>query len=126
MKLLWRLVTWLRSSLTISTRPFGIRKVLIRSKRYRSTFGWERGTFLIVANVPVNERVKLVLRRLDLTAPTRYMGPRKLLKEGTLLKSKSRRRLYAFLCSDILVLTDESMKTLYRMVGNPHSAIFLP
>lgn len=52
--------------------------------------------------------------RLDLTAPTRYMGPRKLLKEGTLLKAKSRRKLYAFLCSDILVLTDESMKTLYR------------
>jgi len=53
--------------------------------------------------------------RLDLTAPTRYMGARKLLKQGTLLKAKSRRKLHAFLCSDILVLTDESMKTLYRL-----------
>ncbi|KAF8801450.1 hypothetical protein BYT27DRAFT_7198246 [Phlegmacium glaucopus] len=53
--------------------------------------------------------------RLDLTAPTRYMGTRKLLKQGTLLKAKSRRKLYAFLCSDILVLTDESMKILYRL-----------
>jgi len=53
--------------------------------------------------------------RLDLTAPTRYMGARKLLKEGTLLKAKSRRKLHAFLCSDILVLTDDSMQTLYRL-----------
>ena len=45
------------------------------------------------------------------------MGERKLLKEGVLAKSKSGRRLRAFLCSDILVLTDESTKTLYRMVS---------
>lgn len=32
------------------------------------------------------------------------------------MKAKSGRKLYGFLCSDILVLTDESMKTLYRMV----------
>jgi actin cytoskeleton-regulatory complex protein PAN1 len=56
------------------------------------------------------------LSRLDLTAPTRNMGPRKLLKEGILLKSKSGRKLHAYLCSDILVLTDISMKNLYRMV----------
>jgi hypothetical protein len=54
--------------------------------------------------------------RLDLTASTRYMGTRRLLKEGILAKAKSGRKLYGFLCSDILVLTDESMKTLYRMV----------
>ncbi|KAI0689841.1 hypothetical protein BC835DRAFT_1407733 [Cytidiella melzeri] len=53
--------------------------------------------------------------RLDLTAPTRTMGPRKLLKEGVLSKAKSGRRLKAFLCSDILVLTDEAAKTLYRV-----------
>jgi hypothetical protein len=47
------------------------------------------------------------------------MGTRKLLKQGTLLKAKSRRKLYAFLCSDILILTDESMKNLYRLVGCP-------
>ncbi|KAF8888235.1 hypothetical protein BD779DRAFT_1524285 [Infundibulicybe gibba] len=53
--------------------------------------------------------------RLDLTAPTRYMGGRRLLREGPLIKAKSGRKLYGFLCSDILVLTDESMKILYRM-----------
>lgn len=51
------------------------------------------------------------------------MGPRKLIKEGALTKAKSGRKLYGFLCSDILVLTDESMKTLYRMVSWPFSNI---
>lgn len=41
---------------------------------------------------------------------------RKLLREGILVKAKSGRRLRAFLCSDILVLTEESVKALYRMV----------
>ncbi|KAF9481352.1 hypothetical protein BDN70DRAFT_912316 [Pholiota conissans] len=53
--------------------------------------------------------------RLDLTAPTRHMGPRRLLKQGVVFKAKSRKKLNAFLCSDILVLLDESMKNLYRM-----------
>jgi actin cytoskeleton-regulatory complex protein PAN1 len=54
--------------------------------------------------------------RLDLTAPSRNMGPRRLLKEGIVTKSKSGRRLRAFLCSDVLVLTDENAQSLYRMV----------
>jgi len=54
-------------------------------------------------------------RRLDLTAPTRHMGPRKLLKQGIVLKARSGRRLRAYLCSDILVLTDEGGRSLYRM-----------
>jgi hypothetical protein len=53
--------------------------------------------------------------RLDLTAPTRHLGPRKLLKEGVLSKAKSGRKLRLFLCSDILVLTHESGKGLYRV-----------
>ena len=44
------------------------------------------------------------------------MGPRKLLREGILMKAKSGRRLRGFLCNDILVLTDEAAKALYRMV----------
>ena len=44
------------------------------------------------------------------------MGQRKLLKEGTLVKAKSGRKLRAFLCNDILVLTEEATKSLYRMV----------
>ena len=46
------------------------------------------------------------------------MGMRRLIREGALVKAKSGRKLYGFLCSDILVLTDLSMKTLYRMVSN--------
>ncbi|KAF8959742.1 hypothetical protein BDZ97DRAFT_1836791 [Flammula alnicola] len=53
--------------------------------------------------------------RLDLTAPTPHMGPRRLIKQGVLFKAKSGRKLHAFLCSDILVLLDDSMKNLYRM-----------
>ncbi|EMD34285.1 hypothetical protein CERSUDRAFT_117167 [Gelatoporia subvermispora B] len=67
------------------------------------------------------ERLKVISQdlwigqgRLDLTAPTRYMGPRKLLREGLLMKAKSGRKLRAFLCSDILVLTEDAAKTLYR------------
>jgi hypothetical protein len=44
------------------------------------------------------------------------MGARKLIKEGPLTKAKSGRKLYGFLCSDILVLTDASLKMLYKMV----------
>ncbi|KAH7105277.1 Dbl homology domain-containing protein [Auriculariales sp. MPI-PUGE-AT-0066] len=53
--------------------------------------------------------------RLDLTAPTRYMGSRKLLKEGELWKAKSRRKLLVILCNDIVVFIDETAKSLYRM-----------
>ncbi|CAK5279140.1 unnamed protein product [Mycena citricolor] len=52
--------------------------------------------------------------RLDLTAPTRHMGARQLIKEGPLVKCKSGRRLHGYLCSDILVLVS-SEKTLYRL-----------
>lgn len=44
------------------------------------------------------------------------MGPRKLLKEGVLLKAKSGRRLRGFLCNDIMVLVADLDKTLYRIV----------
>ncbi|CAE6506752.1 unnamed protein product, partial [Rhizoctonia solani] len=52
---------------------------------------------------------------LDLTAPTRYMGPRRLIKEGVLVKAKSGRRLHAVLCNDIVVLMDAAAQSLYRM-----------
>lgn len=44
------------------------------------------------------------------------MGPRKLIKQGVLAKAKSGRKLKVFLCSDILVLTDQNGRNLYRMV----------
>ncbi|KAI0027714.1 hypothetical protein K488DRAFT_60641, partial [Vararia minispora EC-137] len=56
--------------------------------------------------------------RLDLTAPTRTLGERKLLKEGVLAKTKSGRKLRTVLCNDILILTDEQAKTLYRVPVN--------
>lgn len=55
-------------------------------------------------------------RRLDLTKTTNYMGPRRLIKEGFLMKHKSGRRLCAFLCNDMLILTDEGVNRLYKMV----------
>ncbi|WWD16911.1 hypothetical protein CI109_101343 [Kwoniella shandongensis] len=51
--------------------------------------------------------------RLDLTAPTMFMGPRRLLKEGKVSKAKSGRKLTMVLCNDIVVLLDE--RDLYRM-----------
>ncbi|WVQ83634.1 hypothetical protein IAT38_005775 [Cryptococcus sp. DSM 104549] len=51
--------------------------------------------------------------RLDLTAPTAFMGPRKLLKEGSVSKAKSGRKLSMVLCNDIIVLLDGT--DLYRM-----------
>ncbi|PPQ97485.1 hypothetical protein CVT26_002714 [Gymnopilus dilepis] len=55
--------------------------------------------------------------RLDLTAPTKFMGPRRLVREGPLTKAKSGKKLHhVFLCSDILVLVDDSTKNLYRLV----------
>lgn len=38
------------------------------------------------------------------------------MKEGIVMKAKSGKRLRALLCSDVLVLTDENAKALYRMV----------
>jgi len=55
------------------------------------------------------------ISRLDLTAPTAYQGPRKLIKEGVVTKSKSGRKLTLVLCNDILVLIDS--RNLYRMVS---------
>ena len=54
--------------------------------------------------------------RLDLAKSTGYMGQRKLLREGTLSKYKSGRKLRAFLCNDMIVLTDEAVTRLYKMV----------
>lgn len=78
--------------------------------------GWTRVS-LVYTYSTLSKAELLRVRRLDLTAPTRNMGPRRLLHEGALLKSKSGRKLRGFLCSDILVLTDEHAKALYRMVS---------
>ena len=74
-----------------------------------------QGYVYILLFIRINEL--LYTSRLDLTAPTRSMGPRKLLKEGVLMKAKSGRRLRAFLCTDILVLTQDQAKQLYRTVS---------
>lgn len=51
--------------------------------------------------------------RIDLTAPTAYQGPRRLLKEGPVSKTKSGRKLSLVLCTDILILIES--RNLYRM-----------
>jgi hypothetical protein len=62
-------------------------------------------------------RLLIVHSRLDLTARTAYQGPRKLLKEGPVTKSKSGRKLTLVLCNDVLVLIES--RNLYRMVSDP-------
>ncbi|KAF9228917.1 hypothetical protein BS17DRAFT_772724 [Gyrodon lividus] len=63
----------------------------------------------------ISRELWIGLGRLDLTAPTRHLGARRLLKEGPLNKAKSGRKLRAVLCNDILVLMDEAEKGLYRV-----------
>ncbi|ORX36220.1 hypothetical protein BD324DRAFT_627945 [Kockovaella imperatae] len=74
-----------------------------------------------VREVEMHERLKELSEhlwiggegRLDLTAPTSHQGPRRLLKESTVTKAKSGRKLTMVLCNDILVLIDDG--NLYRM-----------
>ncbi|KIK17763.1 hypothetical protein PISMIDRAFT_684911, partial [Pisolithus microcarpus 441] len=56
----------------------------------------------------VSEELRIGKDRLDLTLSTHHLGPRKLLKEGVLAKAKSGRKLRVLLCSDILLLLNES------------------
>ncbi|KAI6009623.1 hypothetical protein F5J12DRAFT_44573 [Pisolithus orientalis] len=56
----------------------------------------------------VSRELRIGKDRLDLTLPTHHLGPRKLLKEGVLTKAKSGRKLRVILCSDILLLLNES------------------
>lgn len=64
--------------------------------------------------------------RLDLTAPTAFQGPRRLLKQGTVTKAKSGRKLEMLLCSDIIVLIETHATSgghsLYRMPIPLHEA----
>ncbi|KAI6037806.1 hypothetical protein EDC04DRAFT_2868580 [Pisolithus marmoratus] len=56
----------------------------------------------------VSRELRIGKDRLDLTLPTHHLGPRMLLKEGVLTKARSGRRLRALLCSDLLLLINES------------------
>lgn len=59
-------------------------------------------------------------QRIDLTAPTRLLGPRKILREGKLAKAKSKRPLNCYLFNDLLVFTESVGSTseiVYRYVG---------
>ncbi|KAI6140294.1 hypothetical protein BKA82DRAFT_152056, partial [Pisolithus tinctorius] len=56
----------------------------------------------------VSRGLRIGKDRLDLTLPTHHLGPRKLLKEGVLTKAKSGCKLRIILCSDILLLLNES------------------
>ncbi|GAA5977335.1 hypothetical protein JCM10908_004943 [Rhodotorula pacifica] len=47
-----------------------------------------------------------VVGRLDLTAPTRLLGPRRILREGKVEKHKSRRQLQTYLFNDLLLFTE--------------------
>lgn len=59
--------------------------------------------------------VSLIPRRIDLTEPTQYQGPRRLIKEGPVAKAKSGRQLSMVLCTDVIILIES--RNLYRMVS---------
>ena len=103
-----------------STIPSGSRKDGNASRKSQNISGSGKGE---ITNVGILSacRSDHCYSRLDLTANTLYMGPRKLLREGMLSKAKSGRKLRAFLCNDVMVLTDEIAKTLYRMVRSAPS-----
>ncbi|KAI6017701.1 Dbl homology domain-containing protein [Pisolithus microcarpus] len=64
----------------------------------------------------VSEELRIGKDRLNLTLMTHHLGPRRLLKEGVLAKAKSERKLRVLLCSDILLLLNESESGgLYRV-----------
>ena len=52
----------------------------------------------------LSENLYIGQARLDLTKPTRFMGPRTILKQDTLAKAKSGRKLQVILCNDMLLL----------------------
>lgn len=58
--------------------------------------------------------------RIDLTAPTAYQGPRKIIKEGPVTKAKSGRKLQMVLCNDIVLLIED--ERLYRMVSSENAS----
>lgn len=106
---------WLKKFSSTSTKPSASKKVVRGSRPFLRNFGLGKGA-IVTTLFMISRHSNNLDRRLDLTAPTRYMGARRLLKEGQLMKAKSGRKLQAFLCSDILVLTEDAAKALYRMV----------
>lgn len=59
------------------------------------------------------------LQRLELSAPTRLLGARKILKEGQLSKVKSGRKLNTYLFNDLLLFTElkSGSEVVYRWVS---------
>lgn len=56
--------------------------------------------------------------KLDLTQPTRWMGPRRILRDDVLVKQRSARKITVVLCNDIVLLLtggQEADDHLYRM-----------
>lgn len=110
---------WLRALRNRLTRRSANKKTKKPYEKCRRIYGLGTrkshfGSFEMLAS---DRDVQTITRRLDLTGATRNMGTRRLLKEGILFKAKSGRKLRGFLCTDILLLTDESIKSLYRLVG---------
>lgn len=56
--------------------------------------------------------------KLDLTQPTRWMGPRRIVREEVLSKQRSGRKICVLLCNDVVLLLSggtEADERLYRM-----------
>ncbi|EPZ31817.1 Intersectin-1 like protein [Rozella allomycis CSF55] len=52
---------------------------------------------------------------LDLLSMTKYVGKRRIIKEGYIFKAKSNRKLYAILFNDLLIFTEQiSIRSLFK------------
>ncbi|KAF9351243.1 actin organization and endocytosis protein [Mortierella sp. AD094] len=83
-----------------------------------------------IRNGETKQRLEEIQRKLPageiseglvLTAETKYLGRRQLLQEGHLRKAKSGRKLYAYLCNDLLLLFNpgRTQGSLTRAYSNP-------
>jgi hypothetical protein len=94
--------------------PLGIRPSHTAIRVHWSAIGVARRAGRVDNGIMLSSK-RLMSSRLDLTAPTAYQGPRTLIKEGPVTKSKSGRKLTMVLCNDIIVLVES--RNLYRMVS---------
>jgi hypothetical protein len=55
--------------------------------------------------------------QLDLTAPTRHLGPRLYIFDASLSKNKSGRKLHGYLFNDLILLTEPKKQAAVSMKG---------
>ncbi|KAJ3339221.1 Intersectin 1 (SH3 domain protein) [Gonapodya sp. JEL0774] len=66
----------------------------------------------------LNTKLNDVKQRIDLFAPTRLVGKRQFVYEGSLTKAKSNRKLYGYLFNDLLLLVERKSATAISVAKN--------